>query len=139
MPACATTSRMANQNFPCPLFVGQRTAGDFNTDGRVDLPVLGDGDASYQTTELESLIAAVDFVSLDTYPFHDTHFESTFRVAPFSASEMSVQKAAAAIPLHTSTAAVPSNARRERVLVNVVFSTRRLFAAHQLNSSVYSK
>lgn len=58
----------------------------------------GGGDASYRNSDLESLIAAVDFVSLHTYPFHDTHYESAFWVAPSSESGLAAkEKAEAAI------------------------------------------
>jgi len=38
----------------------------------------GGGDASYHTADLTSLIKAVDYVSMHTYPFHDTHYNPTF-------------------------------------------------------------
>lgn len=58
----------------------------------------GGGDASYRTKDLEALIAAVDFVSLHTYPFHDTHYESAFWVAPSTEADLSVsEKAESAI------------------------------------------
>jgi len=58
----------------------------------------GGGDASYRTPDLEALIAAVDFISLHTYPFHDSHYESTFWVSPDSETGLPVkEKAEAAI------------------------------------------
>lgn len=38
----------------------------------------GGGDSSYHTEDLTSLIKAVDYVSMHTYPFHDTHYNPTF-------------------------------------------------------------
>lgn len=42
----------------------------------------GGGDAVYHTKDLESLIKAVDFVSLHTYPFHDTYYNPAFWGVP---------------------------------------------------------
>lgn len=38
----------------------------------------GGGDKVYQTDDLASLIKAVDYVSLHTYPFHDSHYDPVF-------------------------------------------------------------
>jgi exo-beta-1,3-glucanase (GH17 family) len=38
----------------------------------------GGGDTSYHCDDLEALIKAVDFVSLHTYPMHDTHYNPRF-------------------------------------------------------------
>lgn len=38
----------------------------------------GGGDSSYHKPELEELIKAVDFVSLHTYPYHDTHYNPNY-------------------------------------------------------------
>lgn len=38
----------------------------------------GGGDSTYHCQELEQLIKAVDFVSLHTYPMHDTHYNPSF-------------------------------------------------------------
>jgi len=42
----------------------------------------GGGASSYQTDDLANLIKAVDFISLHTYPFHDSHYNPTFWVVP---------------------------------------------------------
>ncbi|MFY0628637.1 MAG: hypothetical protein JXR07_20230 [Reichenbachiella sp.] len=42
----------------------------------------GGGAKSYQTDELAELIKAVDFVSLHTYPFHDSHYNPIFWGVP---------------------------------------------------------
>ena len=38
----------------------------------------GGGDVSYHTADLTALIKAVNYVSIHTYPFHDTHYNSDF-------------------------------------------------------------
>lgn len=38
----------------------------------------GGGDKIYQTEDLEKLIHAVDFVSMHTYPMHETHYDPEF-------------------------------------------------------------
>ena len=38
----------------------------------------GGGDAAYHNEDLTALIKAVDYISLHTYPFHDTHYNSSF-------------------------------------------------------------
>lgn len=38
----------------------------------------GGGDAEYHVPDLEELIRAVDFISLHTYPMHDTHYNPQF-------------------------------------------------------------
>lgn len=38
----------------------------------------GGGDPSYHTEDLKQLIHSVDFISLHTYPMHDTHYNPSF-------------------------------------------------------------
>lgn len=38
----------------------------------------GGGDAEYHTEDLNKLIKAVDYISLHTYPMHDTHYHPVF-------------------------------------------------------------
>jgi len=38
----------------------------------------GGSDASYHTEDLTKLIKAVDYISMHTYPFHDTHYNAAF-------------------------------------------------------------
>ena len=38
----------------------------------------GGGGAEYHSEDLEKLIAAVDYISVHTYPFHDTHYNPSF-------------------------------------------------------------
>lgn len=40
----------------------------------------GGGDAAYHNEDLTALIKAVDYISIHTYPFHDTHHNSSFWV-----------------------------------------------------------
>ncbi len=58
----------------------------------------GGGDASYHTPDLTALIAAVDFISLHTYPFHDSYHNPGFWIAPEEEAGLSViEKADAAM------------------------------------------
>lgn len=38
----------------------------------------GGGDSTYHVKDLEALIAAVDYLSIHTYPMHDTHYNPAF-------------------------------------------------------------
>lgn len=49
----------------------------------------GGGDESYHVEDLNKLINAVDFISMHTYPMHDTHYNPDFWYAPESDSELS--------------------------------------------------
>ncbi|MEM6515669.1 MAG: glycosyl hydrolase family 17 protein [Bacteroidota bacterium] len=42
----------------------------------------GGGEEQYHTEDLNSLIKAVDFISMHTYPMHDTHYNPTFWGVP---------------------------------------------------------
>lgn len=42
----------------------------------------GGGDPSYHTQDLESLIKAVDYVSMHTYPMHNSHYNPQFWTVP---------------------------------------------------------
>lgn len=43
-----------------------------------DFASWGGGDVSYHTKDLENLIKAVDYVSMHTYPYHNTHYNPDF-------------------------------------------------------------
>ena len=43
-----------------------------------DFASWGGGDTSYHTKDLEDLIKAVDYVSMHTYPYHNTHYNPDF-------------------------------------------------------------
>lgn len=49
----------------------------------------GGGSSDYHNKDLEELVAAVDFISVHTYPFHDTHYNSDFWLVPDSESHLS--------------------------------------------------
>ncbi len=43
-----------------------------------DFASWGGGDTGYHNKDLEDFIAAVDFISMHTYPFHNTHYNPAF-------------------------------------------------------------
>ena len=43
-----------------------------------DFASWGGGDTAYHNEDLEDLIAAVDYISMHTYPFHNTHYSPAF-------------------------------------------------------------
>ena len=47
-----------------------------------DFASWGGGDASYHTVDLEKLVHAVDYVSMHTYPYHNTHYNPEFWGVP---------------------------------------------------------
>ena len=49
----------------------------------------GGGSSDYHNNDLEQLIAAVDYISVHTYPFHDTHYNSNFWLTPEKESSLS--------------------------------------------------
>ncbi|NNE32095.1 MAG: glycosyl hydrolase family 17 [Winogradskyella sp.] len=49
-----------------------------------DFASWGGGDNSYRTENLEKLIKAVDFISMHTYPMHNTHYNPQFWLVPES-------------------------------------------------------
>ncbi|WP_394970507.1 glycosyl hydrolase family 17 [uncultured Croceitalea sp.] len=49
----------------------------------------GGGDAEYHVEDLNKLIAAVDFLSVHTYPMHDTHYNPVFWGVSASEKELS--------------------------------------------------
>lgn len=58
----------------------------------------GGGAKNYQTAELAELIKAVDYVSLHTYPFHDSHYNPAYWIVPESEDTLSeVEKINAAM------------------------------------------
>lgn len=54
-----------------------------------DFASWGGGDSSYRTPDLEALIKAVDYVSMHTYPMHNSHYNPAFWVAPKSEEALS--------------------------------------------------
>ncbi len=63
-----------------------REAGDLPDDIRItssdNFASWGGAQAGYHTEDLEALFKAVDYVSLHTYPFHDTHYNPKFWGVP---------------------------------------------------------
>lgn len=54
-----------------------------------DFSSWGGGDTSYHTPDLEALIKAVDYVSMHTYPMHNTYYNPAFWVVPENEVELS--------------------------------------------------
>jgi len=54
-----------------------------------DFASWGGGDASYHTEDLEKLIKAVDYVSMHTYPYHNTHYNPAFWRVPAEEARLS--------------------------------------------------
>ena len=57
----------------------------------------GGGDDSYYKEELNQLISAVDYVSLHTYPYHDTHYNPDFWLIEDDTSLTDIEKIDAAM------------------------------------------
>jgi len=49
----------------------------------------GGADSTYHTPDLEKLIRAVDYISMHTYPYHNSHYNPEFWKVPASENEMS--------------------------------------------------
>lgn len=54
-----------------------------------DFSSWGGGDASYHTEDLKKLMNAVDYVSMHTYPYHNTHYNPEFWGIPESEKNLS--------------------------------------------------
>lgn len=54
-----------------------------------DFASWGGGDSSYQTPDLEALIKAVDYVSMHTYPMHNSYYNPQFWVVPEKEQKLS--------------------------------------------------
>lgn len=52
----------------------------------------GGGDSSYHNNDLKALIKAVDYISLHTYPMHDTHYNPTFWGIKKTEEQLSVKQ-----------------------------------------------
>ena len=63
-----------------------------------DFASWGGADTSYHTDDLEKLIKAVDYISMHTYPYHNTHYNPDFWRVPAEETKLSeVEKADAAM------------------------------------------
>ena len=69
-----------------------KTQGDLPKDLWItssdDFASWGGGDSSYHSKDLEDLIKAVDYISMHTYPYHNTHYNPEFWGVPDNESEM---------------------------------------------------
>ncbi|MDZ7647319.1 MAG: hypothetical protein U5K54_09140 [Cytophagales bacterium] len=54
-----------------------------------DFSSWGGGDALYHTKELEELVKAVDYISMHTYPYHNTHYNPDFWKVPHEEMKLS--------------------------------------------------
>ncbi|MFD1613549.1 glycosyl hydrolase family 17 protein [Gelatiniphilus marinus] len=54
-----------------------------------DFASWGGGDPSYHTPDLEKLIKAVDYVSMHTYPYHNSHYNPEFWKVPENEQNLS--------------------------------------------------
>jgi exo-beta-1,3-glucanase (GH17 family) len=54
-----------------------------------DFASWGGGDSSYHTEDLEKLMQAVDYISMHTYPYHNTHYSPEFWKVPGNESALS--------------------------------------------------
>ncbi len=54
-----------------------------------DFSSWGGGDASYHTEDLEKLVNAVDYISMHTYPYHNTHYNPEFWKVPVEETKLS--------------------------------------------------
>lgn len=57
-----------------------------------DFSSWGGGDASYHNQDLENLIKAVDYISMHTYPMHNTHYNPAFWLVPESEIDFSEEE-----------------------------------------------
>jgi len=63
-----------------------------------DFSSWGGGDPLYHTEDLQKLIKAVDYISMHTYPYHNTHYNPDFWRVPVEESKLSeVEKVDAAM------------------------------------------
>jgi exo-beta-1,3-glucanase (GH17 family) len=74
-------------------FQNLKSAGELPTDLWItssdNFASWGGGGQEYHVPELEQLIKAVDFISMHTYPMHDTHYNPDFWVVPDEESKSS--------------------------------------------------
>lgn len=54
-----------------------------------DFSSWGGGETSYHTKDLEQLIKAVDYISMHTYPMHNTHYNPQFWLVPKAEKNLS--------------------------------------------------
>lgn len=75
---------------------GLKKTGDLPTDLWItssdNFASWGGGDGEYHTEDLEKLIKAVDYISVHTYPMHDTHYNPQFWGAPKNDGNLSKEE-----------------------------------------------
>jgi len=54
-----------------------------------DFASWGGGDPVYHSSDLENLIKAVDYISMHTYPMHNSHYNPAFWLVPENETELS--------------------------------------------------
>lgn len=54
-----------------------------------DFSSWGGGDSTYHVEDLENLVKAVDYISMHTYPYHNSHYNPDFWRVPADESELS--------------------------------------------------
>jgi exo-beta-1,3-glucanase (GH17 family) len=69
----------ADQKLPKNLWI---TSSD-------DFSSWGGGDPSYHEPDLEKLVHAVDYISIHTYPFHNTHYNPKFWISKIKSESQS--------------------------------------------------
>jgi len=57
-----------------------------------DFSSWGGGDAEYHTEDLEKLIKAVDYISMHTYAYHNSHYNPAFWKTPYHLRNLSDQE-----------------------------------------------
>ncbi len=63
-----------------------------------DFSSWGGGDSLYHTPDLEKLVKAVDYISMHTYPYHNSHYNPAFWQVPASELNLSeIEKTEAAM------------------------------------------
>ncbi len=62
-----------------------------------DFASWGGGDAEYHTKDLEKLYHAVDYISMHTYPYHNTHYNPKFWIVPEEKNLSDLEKIDAAM------------------------------------------
>ena len=67
-------------------------------------------ESDYHNDDLKALIAAVDYISLHTYPFHDTYYDKDFWLVPESESHLPVKQKVDAAMLRARDAAIQQTA-----------------------------
>ena len=71
-----------------------------------DFASWGGGEPSYQTEDLEKIIKAVDYISMHTYPMHNSHYNPNFWVVPNGEENYSADEKVEAAMLRAKTFAV---------------------------------